>query len=69
MQSKTDRKMCGTCEFWSGNREPVFDAHGIPKINIYDKAAVCNKQGHRFTDKTRRCELNCGRYSKWTEIL
>lgn len=69
MQSKTDRKMCGTCEYWAGNREPVFDAHGKPKINIYDKQAVCNKQGHRFADENRRCDLVCGRYSKWTEIL
>ena len=34
MQSKTDRKICGTCEFWSGKREPVFDQNGNPKINI-----------------------------------
>ena len=44
MQSKTDRKMCGTCEYWTGNREPVFDAKGTPKINIYDRFGVCEKQ-------------------------
>ena len=69
MQSKTDRKMCGTCEYWSGNREPVFDTKGMPKINIYDKFAVCTKQGHRFTDENRQRDLKCGRYTKWTEIL
>lgn len=69
MQSKTDRKMCGTCEYWSGNREPVFDSQGRPKVNIYDKQALCNRQGHRFADENRRRELCCGRYSKWTEIL
>ena len=37
MQSKTDRKIRGTCEFWSENREPMFDQIGNPKINIYDK--------------------------------
>ena len=69
MQSKTDRKICGTCEFWSGKREPVFDQNGNPKINIYDTNAICNKQDHRFADENRNCRLCCGRYSKWTEIL
>lgn len=69
MQSKTDRKMCGTCEYWTGNREPVFDAKGTPKINIYDRFGVCEKQGHRFADQNRENKLCCGRYSKWTEIL
>lgn len=69
MQSKTDRKMCGTCEYWSGNREPTFDRQGKPKINIFDTHAVCNKQGHRFTDENRWRDNCCGRYFKWTEIL
>ena len=69
MQSETDRKICGTCEYWSGNREPVYDKNSRPKINIYDKHAMRNKQGHRFTDTSRECQLCCGRYSKWTEIL
>lgn len=69
MQSKTDRKMCGTCEFWSGNREPVFDQKGMPKVNIYDKRAICNKQDYRFADQNRDREAKCGRYSKWSEIL
>lgn len=69
MQSKTDRKICGTCQYWSGKREPVFDKESMPKVNIYDKLGICNKQGHRFTDENRRCDLCCGRYSKWTEIL
>lgn len=69
MQSKTDRKMCGTCEYWSGEREPVFDNQGRPKINISDRYAACNKQCHRFADENRKYDLCCGRYSKWTEIL
>ena len=69
MQSKTDRKMCGTCEYWSGNREPVFDKCGRPKLNIYDRKGLCNKQAHRFSDQVREYDLCCGRYSKWTEIL
>ena len=69
MQSKTDRKICGTCEYWAGNREPIFDHHGKPKVNILDKTAPCNKQDYKFADKIRDCENSCCRYSKWTEIL
>ena len=69
MQSKTDRRMCGTCEYWTGKREPVFDRKGNPKINIYDKRAICNKQDYRFADQNREYQHGCCRYSKWTEIL
>ena len=53
MQSITDRKMCDTCEYWSGKREPVFDRH-----------AICNKQDYRFADENRGCQQCCTRYSK-----
>lgn len=69
MQSKTERKICGTCEYWSDERELVFEQFGRPKINIYDNQSVCNRQDHRFADENRRYDLCCARYSKWTEIL
>lgn len=69
MQSKPDRKMCGTCEYWIGKREPGFDRQGMPKVNIHDMHGQCSKQGHRFTDETRWREQCCARYYKWTEIL
>ncbi len=69
MQSKTDRKICGTCEYWAGNRELIFDQHSKLKINIYDKHAPCNKQDYRFANEERDCQKSCGRYSKWSEIL
>lgn len=69
MRSKTDRVMCGTCEYWAGNREPIFDQYGNPKINILDKTAPCNKQDCKFADQIRDCQKSCCRYSKWTEIL
>lgn len=53
MRSKTDRKICGTCEFWIGNRIPVFDAKGIPKIDILDDYGICQNQNSRFTDEKR----------------
>lgn len=69
MRSKTDRKICGTCEFWIGNRIPVFDTKGIPKIDILDDYGICQNQNSRFTDEKRSNKLNCKNYSKWTEIL
>lgn len=36
LRSKTDRIMFGTCELWTGNRTPVFDSKGNPKVDIMD---------------------------------
>ena len=69
MISKTDRKICGTCEFWSGVREPVFDAKSNPKINIIDNYGCCCKHNSRFVDQLRKRDCYCQKYSKWTEIL
>ena len=68
MKSKTDRIICGTCEFWTGKRLPVFDLKGKPKIDIIDEYGVCE---HPYVQKgqSRRKDLKCIRYSKWTEIL
>ena len=43
MLSKTDRKICGTCQFWTGKRDPVFDRKGVPKIDISDIRAATAK--------------------------
>lgn len=69
MLSKTDRVICGTCEYWTGSREPVFDKNGVPKIRIDDKIGECCKVGSKFTDQERKKDLKCKMYSKWTEIL
>ena len=69
MRSKTDRKICGTCEYWTGNREPVFDAKGTPKIDILDESGLCENPNSNFTDKIRLKSKNCKYHSKWTEIL
>lgn len=69
MINKTDRKICGTCEFWAGERMPIFDKNGVPKINITDSIGICNNICSKFTDKVRKKDLNCKAYSKWSEIL
>lgn len=69
MISKTDRMICGTCEYWTGDREPVFDKNGTPKISIIDIGGVCQNGKSKLCGMTRSCENKCIRYSKWTEIL
>lgn len=69
MRSKTDRKICGTCEFWTGKRSPIFDKNGNPKIDIFDNYGDCQNQNSKFTDIVRKNTASCIRFSKWTEIL
>ena len=69
MRCKTDRVICGTCQYWTGAREPVFDAKGNPKVDIYDENGNCEcTQSSRY-DQVRKKELKCKCYYKWTEIL
>lgn len=69
MRSKTEREICGTCEYWTGERDPVFDKKGIPKIDIIDQNGICENVHSNFLDRPRKCDAKCVRYSKWTEIL
>lgn len=69
MRSKTGRKICGTCDYWTGNRTPVFDAKGNPKVDIFDQNGLCENQNSNFADQTRNCSLCCKYYSKWTELF
>ena len=69
MRRSTNREICGNCEYWNGEREPVFDKNGIPKNNIITKRGICMKIGSKFTDQLRVEDLSCKFFSKWTEIL
>lgn len=69
MQSKTDRLICGTCEFWTGSRQPIFSCNGFPKINIIDKIGNCECPLSKFDGQNRESNKNCKNYSKWTELL
>lgn len=69
MVSKTDRTICGTCQYWTGERDPIFDKNGVAKVTITDKTGFCQKEGCRFDGQTRRQDNCCIRYSKWTELL
>ena len=69
MRSKTDREMCGTCEYWTGKRNPVFDKNGKPKIDILDEIGSCECYVSSMEGLPRRRDLKCKCFSKWTEIL
>lgn len=69
MRSKTDRVICGTCEYWTGKRAPVFDKNGGPKVDIFDARGDCMNVNSRFDGKPRQRVSSCCKHSKWTEIL
>lgn len=69
MISKTDRVICGTCQFWTGKRAPSFDKKGIPKVDIVDKIGNCENENSQMCGKERSNQLKCKHFSKWTEIL
>ena len=70
MVSKTSRKICGTCEYWTGNRKPIFDCKDNPKVDIIDNRGNCeNANYQRFYEQSRCKENTCCHYSKWTELF
>ena len=68
MRSKTDRVICGTCEYWTGERNPVFDRQGKPKVDILDEIAFC-QHPYFETPREKRKDQKCAHHSKWTELL
>ena len=69
MAHKTDRIMCGTCEFWTGKRQPIFDRQGKPKIDIVDLLGQCENEQSKFCNQSKKKDNCCVRFSKWTELL
>ncbi len=69
MRSKTTIEKCGTCQFWTGNRMPVFDSLGIPKVDIIDTIGQCENVASRFFEDSRMQNAKCKHFSKWTELL
>lgn len=69
MRSKTDRIMCGTCQYWTGAREPVFDCKGNPKVDLFDVFGNCECAQSSKYEQTRKRDGKCIRYSKWTELF
>lgn len=69
MKTSTETEKCGNCQYWTGAREPVFDAKGTPKVNITDDYGDCEKVGARFYGQSRKKSAKCKYFSKWTELF
>ena len=69
MRSKTTTEKCGTCQFWTGERLPVFDSYGTPKVDIIDNVGQCENVASKFCDNPRKQTAKCKHFSKWTELL
>lgn len=69
MKSKTTTIKCGTCEYWTGNRVPVFGKNGEPRVDIVDRNGDCLNINSRFCDKKREQNAQCKHFSKWTELF
>lgn len=67
--SKTDVIKCGTCEYWTGERKPIFDRHDMPKVNIIDGIGDCENQESRFCGQPRPQGLKCKAFTKWPELF
>lgn len=66
---KTERIMCGTCEYWTGKREPSFNGKGEPQLTIIDEYGDCQFVNCSHIDQKRQYKNSCVCHSKWTEIL
>ena len=70
MRSNTNTEKCGTCQYWTGRRNPVFDKNGNPKVDIIDRVGNCENENYKRFCGTRRTQNSkCIHFSKWTEIL
>ena len=58
MRSKTDRAICGTCQYWTCAREPIFDDSGN-----------CEHPQSAMYEQNRKKDGKCKCYYKWTELL
>ena len=69
MQSKTERTICGTCEYWAGKRKSILDNNKQQKVRIDDRYGFCRNFNCNFTDQLRKYDLKCKNHFKWTELL
>ena len=63
MVSKIDRKICGTCYYWNGNREIMTD--GKLRVAIFDEFGKCECPISSKSGEVRRKDLNCMRYEQY----
>ena len=62
MESKINRKICGTCAFWSGNRELLPN---INKVAILEETGICQCPIGSKLGEIRKKDLNCKSYENF----
>lgn len=68
MRSYVDRRICGNCQYWKGEREPIRNQYGIPKNEISSETGVCRCESGNFFDCVRKSEQLCVRFEKWYDL-
>ena len=60
-----DRKVCGTCAFWSGNREIVSNGANVRCKNPSDEG-ICTNPKSQFKGKPKKADnIYCSKFIKW----
>lgn len=59
MESKIDRKICGTCAYWEGNREILPQKN---KVAILDEEGICQCSISSKSGEVRRKDRFCKCY-------
>ena len=62
MESKIDRKMCGTCVYWNAHRELLPNKN---KVAILDDMGICQCPISSKSGELRKKELNCKSYENF----
>ena len=66
MESKIDRKMCGTCVHWNGGRELMAKEN---KVKISDELGKCRCSWSYQRGKILKKELSCRCYESLSVIF
>lgn len=60
MESKIERIMCGTCLYWSGDRECIYGKK--TKVVLFDEKGKCECVSSSKFGDIRKRELKCKEY-------
>lgn len=62
MESKIDRKICGTCIYWDGQREKLPNKN---RVAILDESGVCQCPISSKSGESRKKHLLCKHYDNF----
>lgn len=62
MESKIDRKICGTCAYWNGHREILLEKR---KVAIISEAGICQCPISSKSGEVRKKDLVCKSYENF----